>query len=57
MKTSSIPAERIIIDEAPTERGYAAWKQAKIERGKAQAMDRSAMIPADQVWRDLGLES
>ena len=57
MKTSSIPAERIMINEAPTERGYAAWKQAKIELGKAQARDRATMIPAEQVWRDLGLES
>lgn len=38
-----------------TEPGYAAWKRAKIERGLAQARDRSAMIPVEQVWLDLTL--
>lgn len=42
--------------DAPTERGYAAWKRAKIERGLAQAQDRDRMIPVEQVMRDLGLE-
>ncbi len=35
--------------------GYAEWKHAKIERGLEQAQDRSAMIPVEQVWRDLKL--
>ncbi|HXH17048.1 MAG TPA: hypothetical protein VNJ10_13050 [Sphingomonas sp.] len=35
------------------DRGYDAWKRAKIERGLAQAQDRSAMIPVEQVLRDL----
>ncbi|MCP3734816.1 hypothetical protein M9979_08025 [Sphingomonas sp. RP10(2022)] len=39
-----------------TEPGYAAWKRAKIERGLTQSRDRSAMIPVEQVWRDLKLE-
>jgi hypothetical protein len=34
---------------------YDAWKQAKIKRGLAQAIDRSAMIPAEQVLRQLKL--
>ncbi|MEG3163256.1 hypothetical protein U1701_01480 [Sphingomonas sp. PB2P19] len=37
----------------PPERGYDAWKRAKIERGLAQSRDRSAMIPVEQVLRDL----
>jgi hypothetical protein len=37
------------------ERGYAAWKRAKIERGLAQAQDRAAMIPVEQVLEDLKL--
>lgn len=39
-----------------SERGYADWKRAKIERGLEQAKDRAKMIPAEQVLRDLGLE-
>lgn len=35
------------------ERGYDAWKLAKIERGPAQSRDRDAMIPAEQVLRDV----
>ncbi len=38
------------------EPGYAVWKRAKIERGLEQARARSAMIPVEQVWRDLKLE-
>lgn len=34
-------------------RGYAAWKRAKIERGLAQSRDRTAMIPAEIVLRQL----
>lgn len=50
MKATTIPAEKI-------EPGYRAWKREKIERAKAQAGDRASMIPAEQVWRDLGLGS
>jgi hypothetical protein len=32
---------------------YAAYRRAKIERGLEQFRDRSAMIPIEQVWRDL----
>lgn len=56
MKPSALPKEKLSAEEAPAERGHAAWKRAKIERGLQQAEDRSAMIPAEQVWRDLGLE-
>ncbi len=35
------------------EQDYVAYKRAKIERGLEQSRDRSAMIPIEQVWRDL----
>ena len=35
---------------------YQAWKERKIRRALEQADDPSLMIPADQVWKDLGLE-
>ncbi|MHA0329492.1 hypothetical protein [Sphingomonas aquatilis] len=35
------------------EQDHAAYKRAKIERGLEQSRDRSAMIPIEQVWRDL----
>lgn len=43
-------------NEAP-ERGYESWKRRKIERGLAEAEKRGELIPGEQVWRDLGLES
>lgn len=42
--------------DGPIERGYDAWKRAKIERGLAQAQDRNAMIPVEQILADLKLE-
>jgi hypothetical protein len=38
------------------DRGYAAWKRAKIEAALAQAANRDAMIPIETVLRDLGVE-
>lgn len=38
------------------EKDYAAWKQAKVARGLAQAKDRKTLIPAEQVWREFDLE-
>lgn len=38
------------------ERGYDAWKRAKIEKGLEQAKDREAMIPISGILRDFGLE-
>lgn len=37
------------------EPGYAEWKRAKIERVLTHSKDRAAMIPAERIWRDLGL--
>lgn len=42
--------------DGPVERGYDAWKRAKIERGLAQAQDRAAMIPVEQLLADLKLD-
>ena len=39
-----------------TERGHEAWKRAKIERGLAQAQDRTNLIPMEKILRDFGLE-
>ncbi|WP_161989088.1 hypothetical protein [Sphingomonas glacialis] len=56
MKPDAIPAEKVSKHEGPYDPGYAAWERAKIERGLAQSRDRAAMIPVEQVWRDLKLE-
>ena len=57
MVVKAAPSLHKIADtgEAP-ERDHTAWKRAKIERGLAQAGDRASLIPAEKVWRDLGLE-
>ena len=36
---------------------YREWKRVKIECALQQSQDRAAMIDADDVWRDLGLEA
>lgn len=41
--------------ESP-EKGHDDWARRKIVRGLAEAADRDRLIPADKVWRDLGLE-
>lgn len=56
MKPTAIPAEKLEEDSSPPEPGYDSWKRRKIESAKAQARDRESLIPAEQVWRDLGLE-
>lgn len=40
----------------PIERGHVKWKREKVIRGLEQAKDRNSMIPAERVWRNLGLE-
>lgn len=54
-KVVSSPA-KVADAQAPAEKGYAAWKRAKVERGLIQAKDREALIPAQQVWREFDLE-
>lgn len=56
MKTSPTLAEMLEESGLPPEPGYEEWKLEKIRRGQAEAKDRSKMIPAEQVWRELGLE-
>lgn len=43
------------VGSAP-ERGYDAWKRAKVEKGLEQSKDRDAMIPVSRILRDFGLE-
>ena len=56
MAILTVPADKLAEDAGPAERGHAAWQRVKIERGMAQSKDRAAMIPVEQVWRDLKLE-
>ena len=55
MAIVTVPADKIT-EAGAVERGHAAWQRAKIERGLADSKDRAAMIPVEQVWRDLELE-
>ncbi|GGA35002.1 hypothetical protein [Sphingomonas psychrolutea] len=56
MAIVTVPAEKVTEEAGAVERGHAAWQRAKVERGSAQSKDRAAMIPLEQVWRDLKLE-
>lgn len=56
MKPVADLSEKLDETVAATAPGYAAWKREKIERGLQQAADREAMIPVEQLWRDLKLE-
>ena len=56
MAIVTVLADKITEEAGAVERGHAAWQRAKIERGLAQSKDRAAMIPVEQVWRDLKLE-
>jgi len=47
--------EKLDDDGLPAEHGYEAWKLDKVERALAQAQDRSVLVPAKQIWRELGL--
>lgn len=56
MAIKTLPAEKIADSGCVAEPGHAAWKRSKVERALDQATDRTLMIPADEVWRKLGLE-
>lgn len=56
MKPVADPRPKTDETDGPVERGYDAWKQAKIERGLVQAQDRDAMIPVEQILADLKLD-
>jgi hypothetical protein len=53
---SKVPAWLISDADGPKASGYEEWKRQKILKGLEQSKDRSKMIPAEQVWRELGLE-
>ncbi|MEO8722461.1 MAG: hypothetical protein ABI395_02910 [Sphingobium sp.] len=53
----TLPADDKTAESArPVERGYTAWKKAKIVSAIEQAKDRDGLIPAAQILRDFGLE-
>jgi len=56
MKPANDPRGKVAESDAPAERGHAAWRRTKVERGLAQAKDRSAMIPAERILLDFKLE-
>lgn len=56
MKSRTDPQDKLAEQGNALERGYAAWKRGKIERGLAQTKDRASMIPMEQILRDFGLE-
>lgn len=55
MKVALSPT-KITDEQGSVEKGYPAWKRAKVERGLTQAKDRDSLIPAQQVWREFDLE-
>ncbi len=56
MNSRPAPSADVPKADAEQEPGYAEWKRTKIEKAIAQADKGDEMIPADRVWRDLGLE-
>jgi hypothetical protein len=57
MKAKVFPdPEKLADQKGSLEHGYVAWKRGKIEAGLQQSQSRDAMIAADKVWRELGLE-
>jgi hypothetical protein len=57
MKVKSQPEPVKLVDQVGVaERGYVSWKRGKIETGLQQSKNRDAMISADKVWHELGLE-
>lgn len=49
--------EKLHESDALPEPDYDRWKRAKVERGLTEWRDTDRLIPAEQVWRDLGLET
>lgn len=56
MRNSRSLEDKVTEQGSAPDRGYAAWKQAKIEAALEQSRDRDGMIPADKLLRDLGIE-
>jgi hypothetical protein len=51
MKPAVDPRDKIKEVYAPVERGYGAWKRAKVDRGLVRVHDRSAIIPVRKILR------
>ena len=47
---------KVADEQVSAEKGYAAWKRNKVERGLKQAKNRESLIPAQHVWREFDLE-
>lgn len=56
MKPNQPLTEKLNEAGGAPERGYDAWKRAKVEKGLEQSKDRDAMIPVSRILRDFGLE-
>lgn len=56
MKPAVSDRDKLAAEGGAVDAGYAEWKQAKVKKGLAQRQDRAAVIPVEQVWRDLKLE-
>ena len=56
MKPAIDEREKLEPEAGSVESGYDAWKRGKIKHGLAESRDRAAMIPIEEVWRDLSLE-
>ncbi|NKC12418.1 MAG: hypothetical protein GKR94_09505 [Gammaproteobacteria bacterium] len=55
---ASVDIQELIRPSAPEEQpepGYQAWLKDEIAAGSAE-LDAGQSVPAQQVWRDLGLE-
>lgn len=47
-------AEMVGIVPGPKDPGYDEWLEAKLERAHREADDRSKLVPAEEVWEELG---
>lgn len=55
-KTKNDLDEHLAPARAPNDdAAYRAWKQAKVRRALKESKDGKS-VPAEKVWRDLGLE-
>jgi hypothetical protein len=51
------PDELLCESDASPGPGYEEWARAKIEQALLETRDPDQMIPAEEVWRELGLET
>lgn len=48
--------EHLKSGQPSTDPDYLAWKERKILEALEESKDRSKMIPAERVWKELGVE-